>query len=228
MSELQQGRGACHIKGRRRNICNQQPMSEGICDQLDDIAGGSNRKAKTKNLENMVTDRIEGRKSLHWTEWIADISASSPSFYLGGVRMDVKKYLEDAVRLRRRIERKEQDLYMLRISSDGMTGKGNANMQKTVSPDPHKTEVMVCRIMALENEIHDMRTELNTLISQMRTGIKNVDDDDIRDVLTKRYLEFKTWRTISNEMNYSESTCYRLHRSGLMILKRLTVCDSTR
>ena len=81
MSELQQGRGACHIKGRRRNICNLQPMSEGICDQLDDIAGGSSRKAKTKNLEYMVTDRIEGRKSLHWTEWIADISASSPSFF---------------------------------------------------------------------------------------------------------------------------------------------------
>lgn len=133
--------------------------------------------------------------------------------------MNPKEYMKQAESLRRRKERKEQELFVLRETADGLAGVGAHDMPKTVSPDPHKIEAKVCRIVTLEAEIKKLGNELNALVSKMNNEIEHVDDDDVRDVMKKRYLEFKSWSVISKEMNFSESTCYRLHRSGLVMLE---------
>jgi DNA-directed RNA polymerase specialized sigma24 family protein len=133
--------------------------------------------------------------------------------------MNPKEYLKKAEYLRRRIKRKEYDLRILHSSAEGMSGRGNGNGPRTASPDPHKTENAVFRIIMLEKEIQEIRKELETLVAEMRKLIEQAPDCDERDVLRKRYLEFKTWSAICKEMNCSEATCYRLHRSGLVMLK---------
>ena len=132
--------------------------------------------------------------------------------------MNPKEYMEAADRLRRRITRKENELLSLRATADGMTGMGSSDMPKTVSPDPHKMEATVCRIIMLEGEIRGIRSELEHLVSEMRTEIEQVQDGDYRDVLTKRYLEFKPWRTIAVEMFISERQAYYIHREALSLL----------
>ena len=49
--------------------------------------------------------------------------------------------------------------------------------------------------------------------------IKAIDDADDRDLLTKRYLEFKSWDTIAAEMFISKRKAYYLHNKALKSLQ---------
>ena len=51
------------------------------------------------------------------------------------------------------------------------------------------------------------------------TAIKAVTDTEHHDILAKRYLEFKDWNQIAEEMGYSKPSCYRLHREALAGMK---------
>lgn len=133
--------------------------------------------------------------------------------------MNPKEYMEEADRLRRRIRRKENEILSLRDRAEGMTGMGNGDMPKTASPDPHKMEVAVCKIMELEQEVQEIQTELDQMVSAFKDSMSVLTDSDMKDLLTKRYIEFKPWKVIFREMGYSESSCYRLHRMGLAALK---------
>lgn len=133
--------------------------------------------------------------------------------------MNPKEYMEEADRLRRRIRRKENEILSLRNRAEGMTGMGNGDMPKTASPDPHKMEVAVCKIMELEQEVQEIQTELDRMVSAFKDSMSVLTDSDMKDLLTKRYIEFKPWKVIFREMGYSESSCYRLHRMGLAALK---------
>lgn len=133
--------------------------------------------------------------------------------------MNPKEYMEAADRLRRRIHRKENEMRSLREAAEGMNGIGNSDMPKPASPNLHRMESAVCKLVVLEEEVERITAELDSLMLEMQTAIQQVQDEDTRDLLTKRYLEFKPWKIIMREMNYSESSCYRLHRHGLAILK---------
>ncbi len=133
--------------------------------------------------------------------------------------MNAKEYLEQVECLQKRISRKEKELRELRMSADGLTGMGSCGMAKTVSPAHHKTEIMACRIITLEEEIKENQKKLEALQKEMQSKIQRIKNPEIRDVMTKRYLEFKPWNKIRKEMNCCDSTCYRLHRAGLKALE---------
>lgn len=141
--------------------------------------------------------------------------------------MNPKEYMEEADRLRRRIHRKENEIRSLRAAAEGITGMSSSDMPKTASPNPHKMEAAVCKIISLEKEVEEIKAELDNLMTEIYNEIQQVADSDARDLLTKRYLEFKPWKIIMAEMSYSESSCYRLHRYGLAAMKKLTVADSS-
>lgn len=132
--------------------------------------------------------------------------------------MNPKEYMEEADRLRRRIKRKKNEIISLRERAEGMTGIGDGDMPKTASPDPHKMEVAVCKVMELEQEVQEIQAELDLLMTEMKTDIQQIQDDDARDLLTKRYLEFKPWRCVASEMFICERQAYYLHREALKLL----------
>lgn len=136
----------------------------------------------------------------------------------------MKEYLEQAGRLRRRIKRKINEIQILRQRAEGINGSGINDMPRTVSPNRSKMEGMVFKIMALEQDIKDTQQEYDALIADMERRIKAVDDADDRDLLTKRYLEFKTWKTIAAEFGYSVQHIYRLHAKAV---EKLRVDEST-
>lgn len=102
---------------------------------------------------------------------------------------------------------------------ESMNGSGISNMPRTVSPDHSKMEGTVFKIMALEQDIKDTQQEYDALIADMERRIKAVDDVDDRDLLTKRYLEFKSWDTIATEMFISKRKAYYLHNKALKSLR---------
>lgn len=131
----------------------------------------------------------------------------------------MKEYLKKAECLRRRIQRKTNEIYLLRQRAEGMNGSGINDMPRTVSPDRSKMEGTIFKIMALEQDIKDTQQEYDALIADMERRIKAVDDADDRDLLTKRYLEFKSWNTIAAEMFISKRQAYYIHNKALKSLQ---------
>ena len=131
----------------------------------------------------------------------------------------MKEYWEQAERLRRRINRKIHEIHLLRQRAEGMNGSGINDMPRTVSPDRSKMEGTVFKIMALEQDIQETQAEYDALIDVMRQRIQRVADGDDRELLIKRYLEFKAWKTIAAEFGYSEQNIYRLHAKALEKLR---------
>lgn len=131
----------------------------------------------------------------------------------------MKEYLEQAGRLRRRIKRKINEIHLLRQRAEGMNGSGINDMPRTTSPDPHKIDSTVFKIMSLEQEIQETQAEYDALLANMEKRIKEVDDADYRDLLCKRYLEFKAWDTIAAEMFISKRQAYYIHNKALKSLQ---------
>ena len=131
----------------------------------------------------------------------------------------MKEYLKKVECLRRRIQRKTNEICLLHQQAEGMNGSGISNMPRTVSPDHSKMEGTVFKIMALEQDIKDTQQEYDALIADMDRRIKAFDDADDRDLLTKRYLEFKSWDTIAAEMFISKRKAYYLHNKALKSLQ---------
>ena len=136
----------------------------------------------------------------------------------------MKEYWNKAQRPRKRINRKIHEIHLLRQKAEGMNGSGINDIPRTTSPDPHKIDSTVFKIMALEQEIKETQEEYDDLIADMEIRIRQVDDGDARDLLTKRYLEFKTWTAIAAEFGYSVQNIYRLHAKAL---EKLRVCESS-
>lgn len=136
----------------------------------------------------------------------------------------MKVYLEQAGRLRKRIKRKNNEIRILRQRAEGMNGSGINDMPRTTSPDYSKIEGAVIKIMALEEEIKETQAKYDALLADMDKRIQAVDDSDDRDLLTKRYLEFKTWNVIAAEFGYSVQHIYRLHAKAI---EKLRVDEST-
>ena len=131
----------------------------------------------------------------------------------------MKEYLKKVECLRRRIQRKKHEIYLLHQQAEGMNGSGISNMPRTVSPAHSKMEGTVFKIMALEQAIKVTQQEYDALIADMEHRIKAVDDADDRNLLTKRYLEFKSLDTIAAEMFISKRKAYYLHNKALKSLQ---------
>lgn len=130
----------------------------------------------------------------------------------------MKEYWNKAERLRKRINRKIHEIRLLRQRAEGMNGNGISDMPKTVSPDHSKMEGTVFKIMALEQEIQETQAEYDKLVVDMEERIKEVENADYRDLLTKRYLEFKPWNTIAAEMFICKRQAYYIHKKALEAL----------
>lgn len=138
----------------------------------------------------------------------------------------MKEYWNQVERLRRRIKRKIHEIQLLRQQAEGMNGSGINDMPRTVSPDRSKMEGTVFKIMALEQEIQETQQEYDALLADMESRISKVDDSDARDLLTKRYLEFKSWKNIAEEFGYSIQHIYRLRDKAIEKLRVDETCGS--
>lgn len=139
--------------------------------------------------------------------------------------MTAKEYMKQAKILLRRIDRKQKEADALRQKLSVPQSPDFSDMPKTVSPEPHEIEIGVAKIVSLEEDILVFRTKLDSMVAEVNNNISKIDDSDMRDLLTKRYVEFKDWKVIFSEMGYSKSSAYRLHQQALSIIKFGTSWD---
>lgn len=131
----------------------------------------------------------------------------------------MKDYWNQTRRLQKRINRKMNEINMLRQKAEGMNGIGTSDMPKSASPSNSKMENFIIKIIALEEEIKSTQAEYDELIAMMKKRIAEVNDADYRDILSKRYLEFKSWDTIADEMFICKRQAFYIHAKAVNSMK---------
>lgn len=132
--------------------------------------------------------------------------------------MTTKEYLSQAYRIGQRINSKLEQVQSLRELAVKATStlsdtysSGNSNKQKM--------EVVIVKIIDLENEIDEEIDRLVDLKKDIVSLIKRVKNPEYQTLLELRYLNFKTWEQIASEMHYSIQHTFRIHDKALSLLR---------
>ena len=81
-----------------------------------------------------------------------------------------------------------------------------------------KVENAIIKIMQIEADIDNEIDHLICVKEDIAQKINRIDDYQIRDVLTKRYLLCMNFAAIALELSYDSRQIYRLHRLGLSLI----------
>lgn len=132
--------------------------------------------------------------------------------------MNAKEYLSQAFHIDQRINSKLEQVMKLRETSTKATAT-LSDMPRSDTPNVHRLEDTICKIIDLENEINHDIDKLVDLKREARDVIGQLSDPDQQLILELRYLCYKTWEEIADELGYCPSNIYRLHGRALEILR---------
>lgn len=132
--------------------------------------------------------------------------------------MNAKEYLSQAFHIDQRINSKLEQVMKLRETSTKATAT-LSDMPRSDTPNVHRLEDTICKIIDLENEINHDIDKLVDLKREARDVISQLSDPDQQLILELRYLCYKTWEEIADELGYCPSNIYRLHGRALEILR---------
>ena len=110
--------------------------------------------------------------------------------------MNAKEYLSQAFHIDQRIDSKLAQVMRLRESATKCT-QTISDMPRASSPNLQTLESTICKIVDLENEINA------------------VADPDQQLILELRYLSYKNWEEIAEELGYGMTWIHKLHGRAL-------------
>ena len=128
--------------------------------------------------------------------------------------MNAKEYLSQVMHIDQRINSKLEQVVKLRESAT----KATATLSYMPRPDAHSMQTMentICKIVDLEREINADIDALVDLKAQARRVIGQLKDPDQQLVLELRYLCYRPWTDIMEELGISETSVYRIHGEAL-------------
>ena len=134
--------------------------------------------------------------------------------------MNIKEYLSQAKYLDAQIDSKVQQLTRLRSLATKCTST-ITGMPHSQSADTSSMENSITKLIDLENEINDEIDKLVNLKEEIMKVIKCVDKLEHRLVLEKRYIDFKSWDQIANEMFFTRRYVHKLHVRALEQAKKI-------
>lgn len=129
--------------------------------------------------------------------------------------MTVKEYLEQIKVLDIKIDQKQKQLDELRLKAYGDKSPSIGKSLIQSSPSGDQMESSVVKYVDLEREIESMIDTYTDTKNRIINEIQSLDDHRYIDLLYKRYVEYKAFETISNEMKYNPDWTRRLHIQAL-------------
>ena len=128
--------------------------------------------------------------------------------------MSAKEYLSQAMYIDQRINSKLEQVMKLRETATRATAT-LSDMPHSATPNIHSMEDVIVKIVDLENEINRDIDRLVDLKAEARRMIAQLEKPEQQLVLELRYLCYKEWGEIMQELNRSEPTIYRIHGEAL-------------
>ena len=133
-------------------------------------------------------------------------------------RIEVKEYLAQAFGLDARIRVLQDEIAKLHAQAEMMPVL-YSKQPKCPNRNCSGMEDAVVEFVDLETELKDKLILLTTLKKNIIRCIQNLDDKDLRLVLALRYLSYKRWEDIAEDMACGLANVYRLHRIALDSVK---------
>lgn len=138
-------------------------------------------------------------------------------------RMEAKAYLEQARNINIQIDSKLEQVSALRQ----LAIKASSTITPVPpsgTPDPHRLEKTITRMMDMEHEVDEDIDHLVELKADIMKVISRVPDDRERVVLELRYLAFKDWASIADTIGLHIRQVYRLHDEALKYIEIPAEC----
>jgi len=128
--------------------------------------------------------------------------------------MTAKQYLMQAFWMKKKIESMQEDILRLEAAatdcSPNLTG-----MPHNPSPSHSRMADIVCKIIDRKDELKKKVEELAQLSAEIQPTISQLENDDYRAILNKRYIESMACQDIAATMGYCERQIYRYHAAAL-------------
>lgn len=128
--------------------------------------------------------------------------------------MNAKEYLSQAYRIDQRINSKLEQVMSLRALLGKATG-ALSGAPKAATPNPHSMEDTICKMVDMEHEINADIDTLVDLKTEIMTCIKRVENPEYQTLLELRYLCFKPWEEIADQLGYTQRHMLRMHDLAL-------------
>ena len=128
--------------------------------------------------------------------------------------MTVKEYFNQAYQLDARINSKIEQVSRLHELATKATST-LSDMPGSATRNTHRMEDTIIKIIDLENEINKEIDRLVDLKTEMTRIIGSVQNIEYQRLLELRYLCFRSWKQIADEMGYSKQHIFRLHNDAL-------------
>ena len=139
--------------------------------------------------------------------------------------MTAKEYLKQAWNIDQRINDKLDQVARLREMATKATTTVD-DMPRSSSPNPHKMESVITRLIDTEREIDDDIDRLVDLKIDIMKTIWQVEDVNCRLVLELRYHSLKSWEEIASQLNVTVRWVHKLHGRALMELDKILARSS--
>lgn len=137
--------------------------------------------------------------------------------------MNAKEYLTQIKKLNVLIENKLTEVERLRDRAESVTACVGGEKVKSTSRSDNMENTIIKLIdmsRAIEKEV-DKLVELKTEATHV---IDMLDKADEINLLYKRYIQFKTWEQIAEEMDYSLQGIYKMHGFALQKVQKILNC----
>ena len=131
--------------------------------------------------------------------------------------MEARSYLNQAYVLQQKMENTREELTKV----EGLLLQGVSFEEKLGSGDNNKNERVIFRLLELKDKLMFQLDEFISSITEIAETINQLEDGNEITVLHKRYIQFKTFAQIAEEMNYSTRQTYRIHDNAVADVQRL-------
>jgi len=128
--------------------------------------------------------------------------------------MTVKAYLSQAFLLEQKINSKVAQAESLRNAAT-KAGVELNGMPPSASRNVSGMEDIIAKMVDLQNDIADHMNRLLDLKREVAEIINQIDSHKHQLVLELRYLCYKNWEDIADELNYQRKYLFRLHKQAL-------------
>lgn len=129
--------------------------------------------------------------------------------------MTPKEHLSQVKRIHDLIQDIRDEIRMLEIQRDGLTGMSFDKELVQTSLTDAGLENQIILIEQKQNRVKELEQDYNRIREDVEKRIEKLTIEGERDVLKYRYLMFLEWPDIFSRMNKTQDAVYALHKRAL-------------
>ena len=139
--------------------------------------------------------------------------------------MTARDYLQRPFRIKKRIESLKKDIARLEAVATNCS-PNIIGMPHAPSATTSRMADVVCMIVDKQRELERLTAECKTVEQEIALLITDLENDEFKELLERRYVQREEWQDIADSMHYGISWIYQLHKKALSAFeKKLKECS---